>query len=91
MYICIYICMYIYMYRERERDLSLPLSIYTLSLSLSLYIYIYIYITIMYIFLEGGTLWCRDRWHSFVEKGVLICTRVHVLNNRCPHAGDTIP
>ena len=24
----------------------------------------------------------------YVEKGVRTCTRVHVLNNRCSHAGE---
>ena len=24
----------------------------------------------------------------YLEKGVLTCTRVHVLNNRCFHAGE---
>ena len=49
-----------------------------------LYIYIYIYIYMRVARCGDPVVGICD-----VEKGVLACTRVHVLNNRCSHAGES--
>ena len=54
-------------------------------ISLSIYIYIYIYI---YTYMRVGRCGAQMFGIFYVEKGVLTCTRVHILNNRCSHAGE---
>ena len=47
--------------------------------------YIYIYI---YIYVRVAPCGARVFGIFYVDKGVLTCTRVHVLNNRCSDAGE---
>ena len=49
------------------------------------YIYIYIYIYIYRRVVSGGAPLFGI---FYVEKGILACTRIHVLNNMCSHAGE---
>ena len=49
------------------------------------YIYIYIYI---YIFSRLAPCGAQIFGIFYDEKGVLTCTRVHILKNRCSHAGE---
>ena len=51
-----------------------------------MYIYIYIYIYV-YIYFFLAACGAPSFGIFYVENGVLTCTRVHVLNNRCSHAG----
>ena len=58
-----------------------------------MYIYIYIYIhSYIYIYIYIYTRLARCGAPDFgifdVEKGVLTCTRVHVLKDRCSDAGE---
>ena len=54
-------------------------------MSICLYIYIYIYI---YIYMRKAACGAPSFGIFYVEKGVFTCTRVHVLKNRCSHAGE---
>ena len=68
--------MYSYTYLYIYASLSL-----SLSLSLSIYIYIHTYMRVVPA--------CVPLFGIFyVEKGILACTRIHVLNNMCSHAGE---
>ena len=77
--------------------LSLSLYIYIyicISIYIELYTYIYIYIIYIYIYIyiyfSRVVPACVPFFGIFyVEKGILACTRIHVLNNRCSHAGES--
>ena len=51
-----------------------------------MYVYVYIYIYI-YIFSRVVSA-CAFFAIFYVEKGILACTRIHVLNDMCSHAGE---
>ena len=50
-----------------------------------MYTYIYIYI---YIYMRVGRCGAQTFGIFYVEKGVVTCTRVHVMKHRCSHAGE---
>ena len=86
MYVCMYIYIYIYIYTYTYIYIYMFIFIY-LFIYLSIYIHSFVYLFV----LEGGL--CMRSFFGifYVEKGIIACTRIHVLNNMCSHAGeDTI-
>ena len=72
MYVCM--CVYIYIY------IYICTHIYT-YIHMCIYIYIYTYMRVV----SGGD----PLFGIFhVKKGMLACTRIHMLNNMCSHAGE---
>ena len=52
-----------------------------------MYFYVYIYIYI-YIYSRLAACGAQIVGILYDEKGVLTCTRVHIMKNRCAHAGE---
>ena len=71
---------YIYIYVHIEREMLFDI-----------YIYIYIYICMcIYIYIYMRKVSGGDPLFGIphVEKGILACTRIHILNNMCSQAGE---
>ena len=78
---CIYICIDI-TYHIFDITYVLYACVYmNRYINTSIYIYIYIYMRL-------APCGAPDFGIFYVEKGVLTCTRVHVLTSRCSHAGE---